>query len=542
MLAIKRLLGWFTSKAVLYVALFLAIVAGTVVVPWVKTQWQDPGRQLALAQTFERQVVVPLREERDAAQARLAQASSDARTKSLDELTAAIVEAERLRAAAIKARRGAVDKAVSLATGKTDALFEDGKRELEIQYLAAEIAGLTTARDRIKKGDLLASLPAGVAVARARADQARAACRDARLAFERSEARWQVRATFKLYDQAARRALKGRMDSACDRSRAADRQQREAQQSFDLADRAYRASRSWTEATLLPVTSDLEAWIAKTRVEANGSWGQKARLFADRIHVPAALRQAAYALAAIILSPYLIRLFCFFVLAPLAMRRPAVRIPTTGDADASIPLAERSATSVGVRLSADEELLVRSGYLQTTSDAGGKGTQWLLDGRHPITSIVTGLTFLTRVRGEGEITTISAVRDAFAEVTVLTLPDGSACVLQPRALAAVVQPIGRRLRVTGHWRLFSLNAWLTLQLRYLVFHGPARLVVKGGRGVRVERAEGTQQKPHLSQMSFLHVGQERLIPVTMGVWPHFPFVDCGWPSAVTITVPLSSVS
>ena len=143
MLAIKRLLGWFTSKAVLYVALFLAIVAGTVVVPWVKTQWQDPGRQLALAQTFERQVVVPLREERDAAQARLAQASSDARTKSLDELTAAIVEAERLRAAAIKARRGAVDKAVSLATGKTDALFEDGKRELEIQYLAAEIAGLT---------------------------------------------------------------------------------------------------------------------------------------------------------------------------------------------------------------------------------------------------------------------------------------------------------------------------------------------------------------------------------------------------------------
>jgi hypothetical protein len=35
----------------------------------------------------------------------------------------------------------------------------------------------------------------------------------------------------------------------------------------------------------------------------------------------------------------------------------------------------------------------------------------------------------------------------------------------------------------------SLHAWLTLQLRYLVFHGPVRLVVKGARGVRVERAE-----------------------------------------------------
>lgn len=87
------------------------------------------------------------------------------------------------------------------------------------------------------------------------------------------------------------------------------------------------------------------------------------------------------------------------------------------------------------------------------------------------------------------MTTVSAVRDPFAEVTVVVLSDGASCVLQPRALAAVVQPIGQRLRVTGHWRLLSLNAWLTMQLRYLVFHGPARLVVQGGRGVRVERAE-----------------------------------------------------
>ena len=489
MLAIKRLFGWLTSKAVLYVALVLAILAGAVVVPWVKAQWHDPARQLALAQQFERQVVGPLNAERDATQARLTKAGSEARAKSLNELTAAIVTAEGLKAAAIKARRGARDKAISLATGKTDALLEDGKRELEIQYLTAEIAGLSTARDRIKQGNILAALPAAVEAARAQADQARAACRATRLTFERSEARWQVRATFGLYDQDARRALKARMDQACGKSQAADRQQRDAQQRRDLAVRAYQVSQSWTETTIQPVTSDVEAWIARTRVSANGSWGQKARLFAERIHVPAALQQAGYALVAIIVFPFLIRLFCYFVLAPAAMRRPAVRLLATEEAEVAIPPAERSATSVGVRLAAGEELLVRSGYLQTTSDAGGKGTQWLLDSRHPITSLVTGLTFLTRIRGEGEITTVSAVRDPFAEVTVLTLPEGSACVLQPRALAAVVQPIGRRLRVTGHWRLLSLNAWLTMQLRYLVFHGPARLVLKGGRGVRVERAE-----------------------------------------------------
>lgn len=32
------------------------------------------------------------------------------------------------------------------------------------------------------------------------------------------------------------------------------------------------------------------------------------------------------------------------------------------------------------------------------------------------------------------------------------------------------------------------GAWLTLQLRYLVFHGPAQLLIKGCRGIRVERA------------------------------------------------------
>ena len=50
----------------------------------------------------------------------------------------------------------------------------------------------------------------------------------------------------------------------------------------------------------------------------------------------------------------------------------------------------------------------------------------------------------------------------------------------------MVQPQDRPLRIASKWRLFNLNAWLTLQLRFLVFHGPARLMVKGGRGVRVE--------------------------------------------------------
>ena len=56
-----------------------------------------------------------------------------------------------------------------------------------------------------------------------------------------------------------------------------------------------------------------------------------------------------------------------------------------------------------------------------------------------------------------------------------------------RADAGIVQHNGGPLRISRHWRLGSLHAWLTLQLRYLIFHGPVDLIVKGCCGIRVER-------------------------------------------------------
>ncbi len=199
--------------------------------------------------------------------------------------------------------------------------------------------------------------------------------------------------------------------------------------------------------------------------------------------------KAALALLAIILTPFLIRCFLYYVLAPFAERRGAIRIPLLAGSASPVPLPGSSRVSLSVRLGEGEELLVRQGYLQTSSAGGTKATRWLLDPRHFLSSIASGLVFLTRIRGAGEATTVSATRDGFAELTEITLPVGGACILHPRALVAVVQPQGRPIPIRSHWRLFSLNAWLTLQLRFFSFHGPGRLIVKGGRGVRVERAE-----------------------------------------------------
>ncbi|MXO48194.1 hypothetical protein GRI69_08000 [Erythrobacter vulgaris] len=235
---------------------------------------------------------------------------------------------------------------------------------------------------------------------------------------------------------------------------------------------------------------------------------------------------AAWALLGILLLPYLIRTFLYYLVAPFAQRRRAIRIavPGTNSVAGKAP-QEQSRASIPVRLEAGQELLVRQGFLQSSPAEAKLRTRALLDWKAPLASFASGMAMLTRVRGSDTTTVISADDDPFAEVTAIELPEGAAMVLQPRALAAVVQPQERPLRITSHWRLFSLNAWLTQQLRFLVFHGPARLVIKGGRGVRVEpvdsgRRFGQDQLAGFSaDLSYSVARNETFVPYLLGREP-----------------------
>jgi hypothetical protein len=234
--------------------------------------------------------------------------------------------------------------------------------------------------------------------------------------------------------------------------------------------------------------AEAQSVLAEQERTAHGAL-EKLRTPETRDMVADIATKAALALMAIIAMPFLIRTFLYFALAPLAAMRPSIRMPTIAGSGAAIPLPEASRVSLSVRLGEGEELLVRQGYLQTSSTKGSKSTRWLLDYRHPLSSLAAGLSFLTRIRGTDEATTVSATRDGFAELAAIDLPAGAACMLHPRALVGVVQPVGQPIAIRSHWRLFSVNAWLTMQLRFFSFHGPGRLIVKGGRGIRVERAE-----------------------------------------------------
>lgn len=198
-----------------------------------------------------------------------------------------------------------------------------------------------------------------------------------------------------------------------------------------------------------------------------------------------------------ILSRLAVKLLLYFVVAPFASRRPPVRLlgayePRAFARPVSPARSGRiSGESLSVRLWEDEELLVRPEYLQSSSEHSGKRTVWLLNAALPFTSVLSGMYLLTRVRSSGGDTVVlSPAHDAFDELCMIELPAGAAFVCQPRSLAGVVQPRGQSLHVKRHWRMGTLHAWLTFQLRFLVFDGPCKLILKGRRGVRLEAAGG----------------------------------------------------
>lgn len=466
-----RLLRWIGRRALLYVLLVLALAAGQ----FIHREWSQAStytKNLQTLRTGEEQ----LRSDRDEWMQDFREATTGLETKGTEVLAERIADRER-------EKKDAENQLKEGLIFSPNVLLQNQRRKLQIARLHHELTALYAAKEIAEGREAKPRLQAELQKAEVRCDRATAELKalDSRLSY-----RWRS-----LVESGEHKRLRTAAESACDdRDRARQRLKIVTSGAgVRELERVLASAEDDLDSTYDGVLSDVAAEHKNADKQLNGTLTQKVLLWAEARHVDSLLWRALVALLGIMAMPYAIRLLFWLVLAPVAERRSAIRLNVPGGRGASIPHVERSTTAVSIRLAADEELLVRQGYRQTTSADGHKATRWLLDWRRPFASIVSGMTFLTRIRGAGETTTVSAVRDPFAEVTVLTLPKDATCVLQPHALAAVVQPIDRPLRLSSHWRIRSLNAWLTMQLRYIVFHGPCRLVIKGGRGVRAERAE-----------------------------------------------------
>ena len=251
-----------------------------------------------------------------------------------------------------------------------------------------------------------------------------------------------------------------------------------------------------SKALILQIDRELESIKAQTdRINEallNGYVGQVKTVVARDLPI------AFGVLVGIILVPIGIKIFFFFVVAPFATGRRPIRIlpaacgNVSGVSSNGGPTADvgaMSAVSQSVVLGDHQELLIQAEYLQSTARSAMKETKWLLNNSLPFASVLSGMYMLTKVKStQPDPIVISATKESFSEVGILDLPKGAAFVCQPRALVGVIQDQRNPIRITRHWRLNSLQSWLTLQLRFLAFHGPGQLVMKGCRGIRIESA------------------------------------------------------
>jgi hypothetical protein len=196
-------------------------------------------------------------------------------------------------------------------------------------------------------------------------------------------------------------------------------------------------------------------------------------------------------LAVYFFGPTLGKLLLYFGVAPLvALGRP-VRLAS---APAPRPEIGESHVTAEVVLQPDERLWVKEKFLQTSDEGLARKTRYVLDWRIPFTCLASGLIELVELRNRrpergGQACTLSNQADPHSELALVTLPPGASIVLRPSFLAGAIAAGGQRLVIRRRWQLFRWQAWMTLQFRFFEFVGPARLVLAGSRGVRVERLD-----------------------------------------------------
>jgi len=206
------------------------------------------------------------------------------------------------------------------------------------------------------------------------------------------------------------------------------------------------------------------------------------------------LPTALLALAGIILMPLVVSTISFFGMAPLATKRFGVQLLPESSGELQLELG--SERQLQVRLQEGWELLADPALVHGVSASATVQTRYLLDCTMPLSSLACGLYLLTSIRSKQDeeltisarptsVTTGTALAPESSQIAVLDLPEGAALALQPRCLIGIIQRLDAPVRISRHWRLGHLSSWLTMQLRYVVFHGPVKLIVRGNGGVRV---------------------------------------------------------
>lgn len=186
----------------------------------------------------------------------------------------------------------------------------------------------------------------------------------------------------------------------------------------------------------------------------------------------------------------LVKVFIYFVIAPLVGKRPAVSLSNEPD-NSPVNGKEMNQTgekslSVCVR-PAESITIIGEKYIQghrvQTSALIRKRTQWLLDWTSPIMSLVCKLCFMTRFDNRPDSPAPLELNitsdDADEYFSCIDIEPGIQYFIKPSELIA----FGSGIKISAKWKLFSLAAWCMGQVRFYALSGSGRVVVRSLGGI-----------------------------------------------------------
>ncbi|RLS79343.1 MAG: hypothetical protein DWI03_02025 [Planctomycetota bacterium] len=242
-----------------------------------------------------------------------------------------------------------------------------------------------------------------------------------------------------------------------------------------------------TQERLRAEALDRRAALQTRIAELGQTWPQRTREFLLR-HGPPGLAVAL----AVLLLPLVLRTIRYFAVAPLVSLAAPIRLalPGSGALHCDAPVRR-----LEVHLGPGERMLVRSSWLKEyDTTAATKRTQWLWRWDAPLVSYAARLVELTRVEAgpAGARVSLWGGSDPDCHIVRLSLVDHPGLVFHPRNLVALVDRPGE-LRLRRRWRLGSLQAWCTLQLRFILVEGSGTVVLWSPGGIEPARPVGDRR-------------------------------------------------
>lgn len=271
-------------------------------------------------------------------------------------------------------------------------------------------------------------------------------------------------------------------------------------------------SAGWAE----PAVADLTKRERELKAEIDSHWLQKGKVAIQAEVKGPYLREAIVlvvkCLAGAALLWLLVKLLFYRCLAPRASHAEPIRLVPEAEGKADIASRDPGSSAnrdggspvlLNIKVGTGSVVALRPEFFHSATEQCDVSAGAVANRECLSASVLANLWNLTEIRSKSEgLVTVSTGGLPLQEVAIVDIPTRSAVCVLPAHIVGLLYNDQARPSISKHLRLFNLQAWLTLRFRYLVFHGPVRLIMMGCRGLLLQPVNQERSVPHAHMVGF----------------------------------------